>query len=448
MQGDTYSTINQKTWDQILRRNGYHWRPPFTVHLPIHPAYSADFVHVGGGLDVCRRRVYPGMSTRDLNLGRQLHEMETWIIQMALDDPPFVPEFRLTQLSLHQNRYPIARASYYAYDISYALEYFCCPLDAGQSLLWIRGELLNEGEKRQTATLRAKVGFHQEMDLFNYHYAPFHWEAENWLPCTEVRLAGRSLLRGECCIGKVVPGDFDLTWEATCRSDNEAYNKKFGCSQPHFVPSAMRLRELQDVIRFQGTLDAGESKRFALALLVNDTRITADHRKRLADAMPDDDFTKTITHFQSLFPSPQTEMVCPAERYEDIFTALQISTHQLLVDFSDGLGLMPTQGGSSERFYVWVWEAVCMLRALLPTGHFHAVRKSLDFVFSLQDGGYPPEGDFTTVAGAIGTTGPRWMNSTGSALGLAAEYYLYARDTEFLNIYLPKILRAADWIIG
>jgi hypothetical protein len=107
---------------------------------------------------------------------------------------------------------------------------------------------------------------------------------------------------------------------------------------------------------------------------------------------------------------------------------------------------MPTQGGSSERQYTWTWEAVFMLRPLLQIGNFKPVREALDFIFCLQDAGCPPEGKFTTTA--IGTTGPHWCNTTGAALALAADYYHYAHDEDFLRAYLLKMLRAVDWIVG
>ena len=141
-------------------------------------------------------------------------------------------------------------------------------------------------------------------------------------------------------------------------------------------------------------------------------------------------------------------MLFPTDNWQDIFTALQISTQQLLVKFPDKENLMPTQGGSSERFFVWVWEAGDMLRPMLRLGHFESVRKSLDYIFSLQDGGFPPEGRFTTLEGAIGTTGPKWICTTGAALTLACDYYRYSHDKEFLDQYLPKILRASRWIVG
>jgi hypothetical protein len=138
----------------------------------------------------------------------------------------------------------------------------------------------------------------------------------------------------------------------------------------------------------------------------------------------------------------------PGNDWEKIFGMMQTSILQMLISIPGTQDLIPTQGGSSERHFVWVQEAACMLRPMIRLGHFAPVRRALDFIFSLQDGGTPPDGRFTTLAGAVGTTGPRWMNSTGSALEIAAEYYLCSRDTAFLKEYLPKILRAADWIIG
>lgn len=85
---------------------------------------------------------------------------------------------------------------------------------------------------------------------------------------------------------------------------------------------------------------------------------------------------------------------------------------------------------------------------MLRTGQFDAVKRSLDYIFALQDAGYPPIGKFTTTQGAIGTTGHRWANTTGMALSLACDYYLYSRSPRFIEQYLPKILRALHWIAG
>ncbi|MBQ6245495.1 MAG: hypothetical protein IJK04_01410 [Kiritimatiellae bacterium] len=138
-------------------------------------------------------------------------------------------------------------------------------------------------------------------------------------------------------------------------------------------------------------------------------------------------------------------------RESNIFRSLQICNLQLLLNpWKDAASpyLQPCQGGSSERFYVWVWEAMFCLRPMARLGHFAEVRKVLEFILRLQDGGCPPEGEFTKLAGAIGTTGPRWANSTGAALMLAAEYLECADDADFEKRHLDNLVRAAKWILG
>ena len=155
-----------------------------------------------------------------------------------------------------------------------------------------------------------------------------------------------------------------------------------------------------------------------------------------------------LKSFKKLEAESDTKLVAPFEHWDDIFASMQIQNEQLLVSFPGDKGLMPTQGGISARHYVWVWEAADMLQPMLRAGHFKSVRKAIEFIFKLQDGGVQPEGKIMSHAGAIGTTGPRWLNSTGSALSIAANYYLLSKDKEFLKEYQPKIIKAAEWIVG
>ena len=185
-----------------------------------------------------------------------------------------------------------------------------------------------------------------------------------------------------------------------------------------------------------------------MALLTNDSKITDKQLSLLKESTSKGNKEKALAHFKNQFTKENTELIFPLGNWHDIFTELQTSALQLLVKYPDKTNLMPTQGGSSERFFVWVWEAVHMLRPMLRVGLFEPVRKSLVYIFSLQDAGSPPEGKITTTKGSIGTTGPKWMCTTGAALALAADYYIYSNDKEFIDQYLPKILKASRWIIG
>jgi len=205
---------------------------------------------------------------------------------------------------------------------------------------------------------------------------------------------------------------------------------------------------VHDVIHAQAELKPGEEKTFSIALLTNDSQVTSKHLSLLEEFSAIKNKEKALTHFKSQFTKENTELRFSLNNWQDIFTAIQTSALQLMVKYPDKTNFMPTQGGSSERFFVWVWEAVHMLRPMLRVGLFEPVRKSLDFIFSLQDAGCPPEGKVTTTEGSIGTTGPKWMCTTGAALALASDYYIYSNDKEFLNHYLPRILKASQWIVG
>lgn len=442
-----YTTIQEQSWSDLLASLHRPWQPPVTVHLPIQPVHSPDLVHVDCALNVCRRKIWPGLSVLERNEAAE--NRETFQVQLAPGDPPFVPDYRYSRLSLSAGRYPLAHAEYYTSgrDMLYAFDYCCLPLDDRQSLLWISGRVTNESPATRQAHVHAKVNVQREADLFDYHYVPFGWDASRWLPCTRVALEGNRILFDGAETGRVVAGDFSCAWVDEKTIDQSAYGSSTPCDGFHIMP-AMRFATIRDAMHFTAELPPGESRAFHLALLVNYEEITPAHRQALATARAPVVQAEALAHFQAQLTPELASLTFPTGRWEELFTALQLSTLQLCIRFPDQPWLVPTQGGSTERDYIWVWEAVAMLHPLLSLGHFAPVRQALDYIFSLQDSGSPPVGRFTSIAGAIGTTGPRWMNTTGAALTLAADYYRFARDAAFLENYLEKILRAADWIVG
>lgn len=446
--GQTYATIDRLSWDELLADRGPQHTPPLTVHLPIQPVHSPDFVHVDCALNASRRRVVPGLSTSDKKSCQAAREMETFVIQFAAGDPPWIFDFRRAALSQAEGRYPVAHAEYFAADLRYEFDYSCAAIDPGQSLLCVSVAVTNEGEIEQPAHVRAKVNFQRECDIHLGHYVPFFWDQTKWPPCKGVRLEGDRLWRDSTPVGRVLAGSWSALWEATATFADKDYNRHFNGNSPHYVVPHLRLKQFQDAIHFSTALQPGERKSFSLALLVNYEKSSPGHLEALARMEPEASRRRAEAHFRDQFTSANARLVCPVDRWDQIFGTLQLSTLQLLVGWPNQQALMPTQGGSNERHFVWVWEAMCMLRPMLRLGHFAPVRRALDFVFSLQDAGCPPEGEVTTTAGAIGTTGPKWLNSTGSALVLAADYYLYSGDRKFLEEYTPKILRAMEWIWG
>ena len=445
----TYANINAKSWDQILSENTFQWRPPYTVHLPIQPVHSPDFIHIDAGLNVSRRRVTENVSLLDKDSYPAARRQETFIVQFAFDNPPFVPDFRQSALSLAENKYPVVIADYFAWDIDYQIEYSCSAIDNEQSLLWIKVTVRNEDEKDRDVDIWTKINFQKEEDLFPWHYTPFNWDAGNWLPGDRVTITGNSIMKDDSLlIGKIVRGNMKINWVKEKHFQDEEYNKKFGGHNPYFVTSNMRLKDVDNLIHAEAELKSGEERIFSIAILSNDGKISKKHLTILKEATANENKEKALTHFKNQFTKKNTELCFPVHNWQDIFTELQISTLQLLVKYPHKNDLMPTQGGSTERFFVWVWEAVHMLYPMLRLGHFEAVRKSIDFIFSLQDAGCPPKGHLTSTKGSIGTTGPKWMCTTGAALALACDYYRYSNDQKFIEQYLHRILNAAQWIVG
>lgn len=445
----SYNNINQKSWIDILTDNQFRWRPPYTVHLPIQPAHSSDWVHVSPSLFVTRLHVTDKVTTRDARARQAALSEETWLMQFAFDKPAFLPDFRLSSLSLTENKYPVVTGDYYANDLYYKISYAVSRIDEKQSLLNATISVKNEDVEPQQAEVRVKIGFHPGNKLFNYHYIPFYWDVSKWLPYHEISLEQNNIFNKGLIVGKIHPGSMLLSWEKENSFSDEDYEKRARVTRASgYVLPNFRLHHLQDCILAQAYLDPGETKEFSVSLLVNTDRINEYHLSYLKEATPEQIRQQSLEDFKNLFSERNTRLSFPTEQWDDIFSELQLSTLQLLVDQGNPEMFMPTQGGSSERFFVWVWEAVEMLRPMLRTGQFEPVKKALQFIFSLQNAGVPPEGRFTTTQGAVGTTGPRWANTTGAALALACDYYLYSKDESFLNQYLPKILEAMNWIAG
>ena len=182
------------------------------------------------------------------------------------------------------------------------------------------------------------------------HYTPYYWDASKWLPYDRVKLENNSIVRDNQVIGKIVSESMNIKWENEAHFKDTDYNNKFGVDSQYFSPK-MRLKDLQDVIHAQGELKPGEEKTFSVALLTNHDNITGSHLSYLEKSSAKECREKALNNFKSQITKDNTEMVFPTDNWQDIFTALQISTQQLLVKFPDKENLMPTQGGSSDTVF-------------------------------------------------------------------------------------------------
>ena len=424
----SYRDAANASWEEVRVASMPFGRSPLSVHVPLGLPAVADLFYCDCAFNVWKLPVPPDMLTGDPKSEAISRDLRVGLISVALDEAPFVPEFRQTRWSRRAGGLPVVRGELDAKYRTYSFEYCTNP---GNGELYIRGSVRNAGNEPGKAVIRLRRSAPFERDVCDYHYFTFRWDAAKWN-------AG-----GVQAPPKVVENDFDVVeHESEWKCEDSAYGmgENFWGS-PYYVHPAMRLKSGCGALRFEAALQPGEERSFTVAAGFSDMEIKSHppFKETLSSA---EKFWRQHVRVAADFGS---------SRVNDMFCSLQYCNLQLLLNpwkNPDVPYLQPCQGGSSERFYVWVWEAMCALRPMVRLGHNEEVRKVLEFVLRLQDGGCPPKGDFTTLSGAIGTTGPRWANTTGAALMLAADYLVCSEDVDFERKHIAGLIRAARWILG
>ena len=426
-----YQEAAQANWLE-LEREGYHRGvKPRSVHFPLNQPFGTGLIYCDCAFNVYWLPVPPDMSIRDIS-SRQIREsIRLQMLSFAFDEPAFIPDFRLSLWNRIGGRYPQAHGEYHAWLLQYDLEY---ALDPDSGAVYVRVSVTNNDDVPRKAVVRCLQSRPQEQKIWDYHYRPFRWDAERFAKLDPDEIRPEVMENAGFAVEKDSSGSFA----------EEEYNRSFGCSRPYIAAPEMQLRNGSGLMKFSRELPPGEKAAFTLAVRFENSRKPAAEKS--FDAVAE----AGRKYWDSLLGCCRAEFGSREET--DIFYALQWNSLQLLLELdSPTLGKIcqPSQGGTSERFYVWVWEAMQCLRPMLKMGYFVPVRRVLEFFFLLQDGGCPPDGRFQSLEGAVGTTGPRWANATGSALLLACDYALLADDAEdFLREFLPKMTRAARWILN
>ncbi len=435
----SYKTIENMSWAQTRTAVRTDARPPYSVHMPLNLPESRLLVYCDAALNAYTVPVPPDLKTKCPEDHAVIESLRILLVSFAFGEAPFAPDFRLSQLSRPEGGYPLVKARYFAEDIAYELNYRMEP----DGLLWIDGKVTNRHIGPKTAVVRCKAGYPRERSVFDYHYISFHWDAACYAhDGGGIVCDGDTLTGPHGAFGRIYPGGFDFNFEESLQFTDADYNKNFTCECPYFVQPGMRITEGRNFMRFAAELQPGESREFTLAFQTEPEKC-----KTLPGANP---VREDMISFWKKYQADTAKIDFGCDKLNDIFRAIQLCNLQLLITEQSQYGeiLQPCQGGSSERFYVWLWEAMEMLKPMSPLGYFGQVRRVLEFFFMLQDGGCPPSGEFQSLAGAIGTTGPRWASTTGSALLLATQYLKYSEDREFAGEYLPRMIRAAKWILG
>ncbi|MCR4572412.1 MAG: hypothetical protein K5787_01460 [Lentisphaeria bacterium] len=428
----TYEMMKSWSWADIAREVNREAKMPLSVHVPLNWPESHKLVFCD-----CAMNAYvldtPGLNTSITgdSLIRMLQR--TMLFSWAFGDPAFVPDFRQTILRRPFGGAPIIEIEFSAWNLIYTALYF---VDKGGNLR-IKMSVRNDDPKSQVAHLWLHPSRPLESKVFSYHYYSYEWDASNWQKDEDFEYHQGVFYTQDGVAGCVSANGFDTTWVKDVDFTGKDANALFTWEKPYRVQERCKLFKMNHLLHIQRELKQGEEQSF-------DVSFMAEPRNNGCDKPFDDALQDALQEWKSL--EGKFNVTLPYSRDTEALNAVVLNNLQLLM--ADGDRLRPCQGGSSERFYVWVWEAMCALRPMLRLGYFPQVRKAIDFIFSLQDGGCPPVGKFTTTKGAIGTSGPKWANTTGAALILACDYLEYSGDNAFIDEYLDKMLRAGRWIIG
>src|SRR5262249_40521466 len=155
-------------------------------------------------------------------------------------------------------------------------------------------------------------------------------------------------------IGRVRAGDFSCALERDATFDPDSFNKKWSFGAPYSVTSPLRILKSDRSVKFSRQLAIGESAEFQIVLLVHHPGATDADRKWFASdrASAANIRAAALDHFRELISNDIGALAFPTNRWADMFVEAQISNQQLLVHFPGEIGMMPTQGGTSERFFV------------------------------------------------------------------------------------------------
>lgn len=424
-----YKDVEKISYFELEKEKVYRGKSPISVHFPLNMPFSDTLLYTDCAFNIFSLPVAPDMKSGVPHCNKIRQEMKIQMASFLFDEVAFIPDFRQTVWKRPEGGYPIASGSFVAKNLEYDLTTL---LDTRTRLVYTKVSVTNHADTAKTAVIRVFQSRTQENAFRDYHYIPFRWDAEKW----------SHLVKDETIPLVIDAGKYEVTENDSFSYDESMYPKFSSCACPYTAAPTMRIREMEGFTKFAAELAPDEKASFVIATAFDGSR----------KEMAADDFDTVWSRSRKYWDSLLKDGILfyGNKKESDIFRALQWCSLQMLLELESaemGKICQPCQGGSSERYYVWVWEAMCSLRPMLKLGYFEEVKKVIAFIFQLQDGGCPPIGEFKSLEGAIGTTGPRWANATGAALVLSSEYAEFSKDQEFIKEYLPKMLRAARWIL-
>ncbi len=441
-----YPLLDECSWTKVLELNRPALpRPPFSVHCPLNFSGAKNIVIVDGALNASVLAMPPALDSNKPEDYTFKQNLRTRTLTFLPDDIPAIMDFHHAKMERIEGDLPQIKGSFYTCFTQYTFLYAM----GDKERLSVRASIRNEGRKRERKHLWLKLAHPLERDFYNYHYNTFHFTEINFpkfdtsCDCHDGALwhDGKAVLRH-------APGGFQVEWHPAVRfTDSQYTHRPFQWDSPFCVHPEFRVHSGRNFLHFSQELDPGEEASFELTFATDPD-----------DTLPEQNptFEETSRFNRGIWRGQEEERKIAQvdfgnDELNHRFQTVQRVTRQLMLtmDWPDyGKILFPCQGGTSERFFMWVWEAMCAFHPMMKLGFFEENRRLLEFIFSLQDGGYPPIGEFVKAPGAVGTTGPKWACTTGSALTWAAQYIRLSGDRDFAKKHLDAMAKACGWILA
>ena len=277
-----------------------------------------------------------------------------------------------------------------------------------------------------------------ESQVFDYHYHSFEWDASRWVADDAFSFEEDSFLCNGERVGLVRhDASLELQWHS--RADFRKVDSKslFTWEAPYIVQPRCQLGLVKNVLSLSGELEPGETCSFELVFSaepLGEMKL-AGHSQAESEAL-----VKWNSYLEG-----KAEVDFGDSRDNAVFEAVRLCNLQLLLNHGDSY--QPCQE----------WRLGAILRLGLGGDVFVASHDRqgistrfaapLSLSFRCRTLVARLRAKFTTVA-VRWEPAVKWANTTGAALILASTLLRHCDDSALRERFLPKMRRAAQWIVG
>lgn len=445
-----FKELNKKSWHKLLSER-FPYPSPRSVAMRCQPPHSQFFMQPCPSLGLMALPVYDNFARmipdQDFDIWKKT---PSYYIGFAFQEQPGLANIYQTTFKRIDGRTPIIIGQYHHNGIKYTFTYYTNTFRKyEQDTTTVECKIQNISNHEHNATVRMKPYFINMHDFLFSHYITHMWDTSKWDYTQTCSLKENHIYLYNKPLAKITDTDMNFELEERFESNDYYYRHHIGSWKNIARFSVAEcdnqyLKEVVNTIKFSKVLQPGETAYFRfnaisnyecedenLSLQALDMKTSAEWE---TDEYAKNHIGKTYFNFKD-------------ENMDDIYYANLNTILQLTVDFEKVPSYFAVQGGIDERHLMWLWEAYFMLLPLLNLGYWEIFRNIIDYIMALQSSTYKPNGHFTDLDGAIGTPGPKWVNTTATAISYVTKYFNITKDREVIDKYLDHILKAGHWIV-